>query len=179
MPLRSGSEFRANLATNGANRYRYSQLVASGTGSQSPLMTIAKLTNNPVIRIYRIQITLNRGATGKGFVARLGRTTLTPSGGTLIAASDIPKLDTNSPDATAVVRTGSGISLAFPLETQFYLGGCISTASKLGGPLGAWTSFDFLDEIVLRSTQAFCITSEAGSPDADDLYGITVSWEEE
>lgn len=182
MPYKPRLISRADGRSHEVARYSITRRVNNNNFSTGSFFSIAKAVSGRVIHIRSVYAIKGVSAAGTGTPVRVIRAS-NFAGGTLIAAADVPKLDTTMSDATAEVRYS-----ASSLSTQritYSSGAQIATfaASPAGGTVGLAGPMDRLaflddpDEMVLRSDQGIGFTTF--SLDLDDLWDFTVVWEEE
>lgn len=175
MPKTNRSVTIDNTQSGSPKRYQIGVLLAGGALGLN-ILGLRKLNANAVVRIYKVMVTVTHVAAGLGPPLRVSRAT-DVAAGTLVTASDVPKKDTNDPDATLEVRTGA-ITGTVAGQILLWIGGCTVTGTGLGGPLDTWEAMDREDMITLRGDEGLIF--EVGSTgDTDDRYAITIAWEEE
>jgi hypothetical protein len=167
---------RSDGITTSSARYQISLSVPRQVGG---MVALRKRETGRIARIRRIWITKHRDGTGAGLPLRIQwATNLT--NGTLIPSGNIPKLDTSYPNATLDVLVAPPQILFEFVATSVitFLGTNPTDAANLGGPLQVMSLLDHPDCLVINRADR-SILMDSASLDDNDIWGITIEWEEE
>lgn len=161
-------------------RYSISLILTPGAAAAlTNLMGLRKQAANADVYIIRLRVTVFHAAAGVAATFGFKRAT-TVAGGTLIAAADVPKLDTSAANATLEVRTGA---VTFGAEAaQYILTGPAHTTAAPAAGVGSsfdweWRANDRAGSIRLTGDEGI-IMENITAGDVDNRFYVTVEWEE-
>lgn len=142
------------------------------------LMGLRKLNANADVYIIRIKAHVFQAAAG--VAATLGwRRATTVAAGTLIAAADVPKMDTAAGNATLEVRTGAvtGTEAAQYIITHPAHTTAVPAAGQGTTFIDEWNANDRAGSIRLTGDEGL-ILEQVTASDVDNRFYITIEWEE-
>jgi len=176
-PVPVANDWRRNSTPK---RYSISVILTPAAATAlTNLMGLRKQSANADVYIIRIRTTVHQSAAGVSATLGWKRAT-TVAGGTLIAAADVPKIDTAAGNATLEVRTGN---VTFGAEAAQYLlttPGHTTAAPAAG--VGSsydwqWLANDRAGAIRLTGDEGLILEQIIAS-DVDNRFYVTVEWEE-
>jgi len=161
-------------------RYQISVILTPANATAlTNLMGLRKQGANADAYLIRIRVTTHHSAAGVAFTFGWKRAT-TVAGGTLVAAADVPKMDTAAANASLEIRTGA---VTFGAEAaQYLLSGPSAVAAAPAAGTGAgidweWLANDRAGSVRLTGDEGL-IMEQVTASDVDNRVYVTVEWEE-